>query len=58
LGYFLLGCRTIKIGVKDSVYENVDKIHKAQARKDYREQGIALSGSKENKAFLDKRIDC
>jgi hypothetical protein len=40
------------------VYENVDKIHEAQTRKVYWEQGIALSGSKESKAFLDKRIDC
>jgi len=32
LGDFLLDCRKINIDVKDSVYENVDKIHKAQIR--------------------------
>jgi hypothetical protein len=29
---FLLDWRTIKIDVKDSVYENVDEIHKTQTR--------------------------
>jgi hypothetical protein len=42
----------MKIDVKDSVYENVDKIHKAQTREVYREQGIALSGSNKAKNFL------
>jgi hypothetical protein len=48
----------IKIDVKDSVGENVDKIHKVQTWKVYREQSITLPGSKESIAFLDKRIYC